>query len=166
VKALFQAVRQSYGEGRSAAFFALRRMLAVHETAEEEIVHPAARRTLANGTAIVDARLNEERRAKKTLSELEHLDVDSARFDALIGAFEMDVLTHAEAEETLEFEQLANQLDPTRLERMQRAAEFAETIAPTRPHPGIESQAANLIVGPFASMVDRVRDAIQLRGKS
>jgi len=47
---------------------------------------------------------------------------------------------------------------------MERAAELAEAVAPTRPHAGIESQGANLIAGPFASMIDRARDAIA--GKS
>jgi hypothetical protein len=37
----------------------------------------------------------------------------------------------------------------------------AEAIAPTRPHPGVESPMANLAVGPFVSLLDRVRDAIK-----
>ena len=36
----------------------------------------------------------------------------------------------------------------------------AEAIAPTRPHAGVESAKANFMVGPFASMLDRARDAI------
>lgn len=43
-------------------------MLAVHETAEEEVVHPAARRTLAGGNELVDDRLAEESEAKDMLS--------------------------------------------------------------------------------------------------
>ncbi|AKU94979.1 hypothetical protein AKJ09_01643 [Labilithrix luteola] len=43
---------------------------------------------------------------------------------------------------------------------MRTAAELAENVAPTRPHAGIESAAANLIAGPFASMMDRARDAL------
>jgi hypothetical protein len=41
---------------------------------------------------------------------------------------------------------------------MREAVSVAESFAPTRPHPELESQAANLIVGPFASMLDRARD--------
>src|SRR4051794_6725501 len=44
IKSLFSEVRSASGEQRREAFFALRRLLAVHETAEEEIVHPAARK--------------------------------------------------------------------------------------------------------------------------
>jgi hypothetical protein len=37
----------------------------------------------------------------------------------------------------------------------------AEAIAPTRPHPGVESAKLNFALGPFASMLDRARDLIQ-----
>jgi hypothetical protein len=47
---------------------------------------------------------------------------------------------------------------------MRRAVEIAESTAPTRPHPGVESAPANMLAGPFASMLDRARDLIS--GKS
>ena len=45
--------------------------------------------------------------------------------------------------------------------RMAAAVRAAEAIAPTRPHPGVESAKLNFIAGPFASMVDRARDALK-----
>jgi hemerythrin superfamily protein len=160
VKAMFENVISQSGDSRSEAFIALRRMLAVHETAEEEIVHPAARRALPDGEAVVQARLREENMAKRTLSELEELDIDSAEFDAKFRALQRAVLAHAESEEREEFGRLASYLDPSRLASMRRAAEIAEQFAPTRPHAGVESAAANILVGPFASMIDRARDAL------
>lgn len=160
IKAGFKQVQTSFGEERKTSFLALRRLLAVHETAEEEIVHPAARRALANGEAVVDARLQEENEAKKVLSELEDLDVDSAEFIRQFALLEASVLFHARAEEENEFEQLGMLLDGGRLESMRKAVTFAESVAPTRPHPGVESAVANMLVGPFASMLDRARDAI------
>lgn len=164
IKAGFEQVRASAGEQRKTQFVALRRLLAVHETAEEEIVHPAARRALANGDVIVDARLQEENEAKKVLAELEDLDVSSAEFERQFVLLQSSVLLHARAEEENEFERLADELDTDRLEKMRKAVTFAESVAPTRPHPGIESAAANMLAGPFASMLDRARDAIS--GKS
>ncbi|MFO0612174.1 MAG: hemerythrin domain-containing protein [Polyangiaceae bacterium] len=161
VRTLFQLVFETSGDERASAFHALRRTLAVHETAEEEIVHPAARQALPDGDIVVAMRLAEERAAKEMLVELESIDLDTEAFERGLVSLEQAILTHSDAEEVTEFDRLANELDPTRLERMQRAVEFAETIAPTRPHPGIESRAANLFVGPFASMIDRARDAIQ-----
>lgn len=160
IKALFSEVKAARGERRAKAFYALRRLLAVHETAEEEIVHPVARRKLSNGEAIVAARLQEEREAKSTLAALEKLDLDSDTFAVNFMEFESSVIEHAEAEEREEFAQLATELDPQQLVRMRRAAELAEAVAPTRPHAGVESAAANFIAGPFASMVDRTRDAL------
>lgn len=152
-------VNEASGKAREEAFVSLRRLLAVHETAEEEIVHPAARRALPNGATVVDARLQEENEAKKLLAQLETLDVDSAEFGTLLARLERSVIVHATAEEREEFAELASVLDQKQLERMRRAAEFAEKIAPTRPHPGVESATANMLTGPFASMLDRARDA-------
>ncbi len=159
VKSLFTTVLGAKGQHRADAFRQLRRTLAVHETAEEEIVHPAAR-ALPGGDAMVAARLKEENAAKTALVELEKLDVDSSEFTAKLRKLQTDVLAHAESEEKLEFDRLSTQLDPPRLQRMQKAVAFAESVAPTRPHPGMESAAANMLAGPFASMVDRTRDAL------
>src|SRR3954447_25867675 len=99
IKEGFRSVGAARGEDRTMAFRALRRLLAVHETAEEEIVHPAARRAIPNGEAIVDARLREENEAKKVLSELEKFEVDSAEFDAKFRTLEASVVSHADSEE-------------------------------------------------------------------
>ncbi len=148
------------GQERADAFVALRRLLAVHETAEEEIVHPAARKALANGEVVVLARLQEEKQAKTLLTELEELDVDSSEFERKFTLLQSSVLMHARAEEENEFELLADALPADRLEHMRKAVTFAERVAPTRPHPGVESATANLLAGPFAAMVDRARDAL------
>jgi hemerythrin superfamily protein len=164
VKGLFEKVEAASGEERAKAFFSLRRMLAVHETAEEEIVHPAARRALPDGEVVVAARLREENEAKTALARLETLEVDSREFETAFRALKASVIAHAESEEKEEFERLGSRLDPARLDRMRKAVEIAEAIAPTRPHAGVESATANLLAGPFASMIDRSRDL--LTGKS
>ena len=70
------------------------------------------------------------------------------------------VLDHAQNEEAEEFPVLAKQLDEGDLKLMTTAVRAAEAIAPTRPHPGVESAKLNFAVGPFASMLDRARDLI------
>jgi hemerythrin superfamily protein len=160
IKELFSQVRATRGDLRESAFTELRRLLAVHETAEELIVHPAARKTLAEGDSIVNIRLQEENKAKKELSALEELAIDSPEFEAQLGTLAMDVLAHAQAEERQEFQPLGQSLEAEQLEKMRRTVELAERFAPTRPHPGVESQAANLLLGPFAAMVDRFRDLV------
>jgi hemerythrin superfamily protein len=160
IKAMFEGVLNASGEQRRDAFFDIRRTMAVHEAAEEEIVHPSARRALPNGDAIVEARLREENAAKTALALLEKLDVDSPEFEAQFRTLKMKVLAHAQSEEKEEFEKLPNVFQQEQLERMAKAVQIAEAIAPTRPHPAVgETAAANFLAGPFASMIDRARDA-------
>lgn len=160
IKELFSETLNATGKDRKEPFVKLRRLLAVHETAEEEIVHPRAKRKLSNGRDVVAARLEEEHDAKKVLAKLEKLDVASQEFVTELATFRDAVVKHAEQEEKQEFANLQKELSSEERERMGRAAKLAEAIAPTRPHAGVESQVANLMAGPFAAMLDRARDAI------
>ncbi|MFG2085313.1 MULTISPECIES: hemerythrin domain-containing protein [unclassified Spirillospora] len=160
IRDLFDEVMHSEGRERKEAFRALVRLLAVHETAEEEIVHPVARR-LPGGDGIVDDRLAEEREAKELLSELDGMDTDDPAFLKSIDKLRIDVLTHARAEERYEFDRLAGQFSPVQLKGFAAAVRAAEATAPTHPHPGTESATKNLLAGPPAAMMDRVRDMIR-----
>ncbi|ORW91578.1 hemerythrin [Mycobacterium sp. IEC1808] len=164
IKSMFAETLSASGKDREKAFVGLRRLLAVHETAEEEIVHPRAKRKIADGAAVVGKRLEEEHEAKTVLQKLEKLDVDSAEFTRHLTELRDAVIDHAEHEEKDEFAKLSEELSEDELARMGRAAKLAEAIAPTRPHAGVESQAANLTAGPFAAMMDRARDAIMGKG--
>lgn len=88
------------------------------------------------------------------------MDVDSDEFITELAKFRDAVIDHAEHEEHEEFDKLHRKLDADDLERMVKAVQAAEAIAPTRPHPGVESAALNFAVGPFASVLDRARDLI------
>ena len=74
-----------------------------HETVEEEIVHPRAKRKIANGQHVVSARLEEEHEAKTMLKELEKLDVDSEAFSRQLQELRKAVLDHAKQEERDDF---------------------------------------------------------------
>lgn len=162
IKDMFDEVLYaSEPKARERAFVDLRQLLAVHETAEELIVHPRARQEISDGEAIVDARLREENEAKQQLSQIEKMDVDSQEFIEALTKFRAAVVDHAEREEHDEFDKLGKKLSGDDLTRMAGAVRAAEAIAPTRPHPGVESPMENLALGPFASLLDRARDAIE-----
>ena len=162
IKELFsETINAPDKDKREDAFFQLRSLLAVHETAEEMVVHPRARKEIEDGEAIVDARLHEENEAKQQLQKIEDMDIESSEFKNTLISFQRDVIDHAEHEEHEEFSKLGEKLSDDDLKKMAGAVRAAEAIAPTRPHPGVESQAANVAAGPFASMLDRARDAIQ-----
>ncbi len=155
-----EVLHASNPEAREEPFAKLRQLLAVHETAEEMIVHPRVRRESDRGDAIVDARLTEEHEAKELLSQIEKLDATSQQFIDELTKLREAVLDHAEQEESQEFPVLQNKLDVDDLKRMGSAVRAAEAIAPTHPHAGVESAKLNFAVGPFASMLDRARDLI------
>jgi hemerythrin superfamily protein len=159
IKGLFSVVETSTGAQRRDAFHRLVRLLAVHETAEEEVVHPAARR--AGLQDVVEERLREEHGAKELLQQLDELGPDAPEFPDRLRELRQDVAEHAEHEETTEFPRLREQHDRERLLAMAKLVRAAEATAPTRPHPGVESGAANAMVGPFAAIADRARDAIR-----
>jgi hemerythrin superfamily protein len=161
IRNLFDEVEKTKGDDRRDAFHRLVRMLAVHETAEEQIVHPFARKATEGGEGVVSDRLEEERKAKEALSHLETMDVEDAEFLPALLALRTDVMEHARAEERYEFSQLVRLNDPDKLATMAKAVKAAEAAAPTHPHPGTESAAKNAAVGPFAAVMDRVRDAIR-----
>jgi len=160
IKALFAQVKAGRGQQKQQAFNDLVRLLAVHESAEEQVVHPAARAEA--GDAIVEARLHEEDEAKHMLSQLYDLGVDAPDFDSRFEAFELDVLAHATHEEQQEFPELRRSTDPDKLRRMAGAVRAAEAISPTRPHPAAgESAVGNMVMGPPVAIFDKMRDAVR-----
>lgn len=165
IKALFARVLDAPADQRRGIFEDLVRLLAVHETAEEELVHPLARSKVRGGESVVDARLAEEKAAKQHLSEIYDMGVDSPQFTGRIEALRDAVLAHAEHEEHEEFQQLRRAVDEERLLKLADAVRMAEKTAPTRPHPGAQSATANVALGPPLAIFDRVRDAFRDAGR-
>ncbi|MFD7233308.1 hemerythrin domain-containing protein [Streptomyces sp. NPDC059881] len=161
IRNLFDEVEAATGTERQDAFRRLVRLLAVHETAEEEVVHPFARRYLSGGEEVVEDRLAEEKAAKETLATLDDLDTNDPTFMPQFMKLRKDVQEHARAEERYEFTHIRRSTDATNLAAMAKAVKAAEAIAPTRPHPGVESAAANVALGPVAALIDRTRDTIR-----
>lgn len=160
IRSLFAEVRTSSGEAKQRSFEQLRRLLAVHETAEELITHPRVR-LAEGGNDVVDARLEEETASKKLLAELDGMSVEDPGFDPAFLVLEEAVLAHASAEELEEFPLLLADADDAALQRMATAVKVAAALAPTHPHPSVgSSMTTNLLAGPMASLVDRTRDAV------
>ncbi|MCD9877144.1 hemerythrin domain-containing protein [Streptomyces guryensis] len=161
IRELFDEVANAKGEDRARHFHDLVRLLAVHETAEEEVVHPFARKHLDGGELVVKDRIEEEEKAKSALSRLDDMDPDSPEFLDQFAALRQDVLAHAANEERYEFADFNRVADRGRLETLARAVQAAEALAPTRPHPGTDTALKNVAVGPVAAVVDRTRDVVR-----
>jgi hemerythrin superfamily protein len=162
IEDLFREVLDAVDDHKHAAFEELVQLLSVHETAEEEVVHPLARTT--GESPPVDARLEEERLSKEMLQRLYAAGPDDPKFEADLLNLRLVVLGHAKREERYEFPQLRRLHAGTRLQAAALAVRAAEAVAPTRPHPGVESATKNLLVGGPTAIVDRVRDAVRGAG--
>ncbi|QMU76715.1 hemerythrin domain-containing protein [Streptacidiphilus sp. PB12-B1b] len=159
VKNLFAQVEAATGQARQERFDELRQLLAVHEIGEEIVLRPVAEK--AAGEQEADARNAEEKEANKVLAELEKLDVDGAEFAAKFAEFQKAVLAHAEHEEREEFPAVREHCSPQERQEMGRRLLKAEDKAPTHPHASAAgSPTAQKVVGPFAAMVDKARDAL------
>ncbi|MFJ1454951.1 hemerythrin domain-containing protein [Nocardia wallacei] len=161
IRQLIDQVRAADGAGKREPFEDLVRLLAVHESAEEEVIHPAARRVYV-ADHVVESRLREEEKAKQALAELHDLGVEHRDFDAKFDAFATAVIDHAEHEEREEFERLREDSSAAERAGLATAVQMAEATAPTRPHPAAGSSGpANLLAGPPLAIFDRVRDTVR-----
>jgi hypothetical protein len=149
------------GQAKQDAFDDLVRLLSVHETAEEELIHPLSRGLVPGGDPLIDDRLEEERQANEILARLVKEGADADGFDAALLLLRNAVLMHARHEERYEFTQLRAKVPAAQLRALAPAVRAAEALAPTRPHPGTESATANLLAGPILAVADRTRDLIR-----
>jgi hypothetical protein len=161
IRSLFARLETAGEEQRTDLFRELVTLLAVHETAEEEVVHPFARRTIEGGEEVVYERLREEREAKKLLVSLEGVGPDAPEFPVLFDRLRVAVLAHAQAEERDELVRLRAQTSPDERKAMAVGVKAAEALAPTHPHPGTETVTENVVAGPLLAIMDRTRDVIR-----
>ena len=159
IRELFSEVQSVDGEHRQHAFDELRALLAVHETGEEMVLRPVSKDVA--GEAVADARNHEEEEATQVLYELEKMDVGSPEFLSQLALLEQAVNDHAEHEEREEFPLVIAECDEDKRQTMGTKIRAAEKVAPTHPHPSAAgSTTAQYVMGPFASLLDRSRDAL------
>jgi len=148
------------GPDKEDRFRRLVEKLAVHETAEEEVVHPLAR-DITDGKTVVERRLDEESQGKSALAELEKMGVDAVGFDEAFDRLRSAVLDHAEHEEQEELPRLRREVEADRLASAAGMFRAAERMGPTHAHAhSPESATGNLLVGTFVAAADRARDAL------
>jgi hypothetical protein len=161
IRDLFTEVEASTGQARRNAFERLVTLLAVHETAEEQLIHPLVRTGVEGGGDIADDRLAEESAAKEMLARLEDLGPDAVEFPSLLAELRVSVLTHAHNEEAYEFRYLRREVATAQLKPLVGMVRAAEAVAPTHPHPGVESATANIVTGPVVSLFDRTKEMVR-----
>jgi hemerythrin superfamily protein len=140
------------------------RALAVHAAVEEQFVYPLIRHELDDGRAHADEAIEEHQRVKQLLADLEKQEPGSSEHSATLQQVIDEVRHHVEEEEAEIFPKLREATDAKTLERLGTVVEEAKKVVPTHPHPLVPGTAtAQLVAGPWAAMVDRVRDVIDAR---
>lgn len=145
----------------SQQFSALTNLLVRHEVAEEEILYPEVRRALPDGNRLAEDRIHEQSEAEELLSEMERAGAHNERFSGMLAKLRTAVQEHAQKEESTVFAALGSALDQEHLNRLGGQYNKAKALAPTHPHPGApDSPPGNIAADPVATVVDRVRDAV------
>lgn len=159
---LLERFHDTPADQRDEAFCELTYTLVRHEVAEEEVVYPALRRYVDGGDDLADMRIAEQAKAEELLAEMERAGVMSAEFPAMFNTLRSEVLAHAEAEEQSVFPELTTSVKADELLELGKRFDMAKKLAPTHPHPHVpDTPPGNLVLGPVAAVVDRVRDAVR-----
>lgn len=160
IERMLERVDRTTGTERRDAFEELARKLVVHETAEELLVHPLLQHTDAEPVA--DEMLEQEHEVKRSLSELDGIDVTSDDFERRYMRLRGDVLSHARQEESDEHPLVAAAESPEHLDDLGGIFELADRAATMRPHsdaPG--ASPVILALGPALSVSDRVKESLE-----
>ena len=139
--------------------------LVKHSVAEETQVYPRVEKQVDKDEA--EHSKEEHAEAEETMKRLERMDAGDPEFDGAVAELIREIRHHAQEEESRLFTELRASLSREELVDMAAEVEAVKKFAPTRPHPMTPNEAGvRLAVGPVASLLDHLRDAVSGRGKS
>jgi hemerythrin-like domain-containing protein len=134
-----------------------------HAVAEDVLVYPQVAKKVSEQEA--ERARREHHEAEETMQRLEGLDPDDAAFDDALATLMREIREHIAEEEGEMFVHMRQTFSDDELRSMGKRVEAFKKVAPTRPHPSVPNEPGpRLAVGPIASLIDRMRDAISGRG--
>ena len=138
--------------------------LVKHSVAEETQVYPRVEKQVDKDEA--EHSKEEHAEAEETMKRLERMDPGDPGFDDAVAELIREIRHHVEHEESRMFTELRTTFSQEELVDMANQVEMVKKIAPTRAHPMTPNEAGvRLAVGPVASLLDHLRDAVSGRGK-
>jgi hypothetical protein len=139
--------------------------LVQHSVAEETQVYSRVEKQVDKEEA--EHSKEEHAEAEETMKRLERMDPEDPEFDAVVAELIREIRHHVEEEESRMFTEPRAAFSREELVDMADKVEAVKKIAPTRAHPMTPNEAGvRLAVGPVASLLDHLRDAVSGRGKS
>jgi hemerythrin-like domain-containing protein len=138
--------------------------LVKHSVAEETQVYPRVEKQVDKEEA--EHSKEEHAEAEETMKRLERMDPDDPGFDDAVKELIDEIRHHVQHEESRMFTELRAGFSRDELVEMAEKVEAVKKIAPTRAHPMTPNEAGvRMAVGPVASLLDHLRDAVSGRGK-
>ena len=138
--------------------------LVKHSVAEETQVYPRVEKRVDKEEA--EHSKEEHAEAEETMKRLERMDADDPSFDDAVVELIREIRHHVQEEESRMFVELRATFTREELLDMATQVETVKKLAPTRPHPMTPNEpGVRLAVGPLASLIDHLRDAVSGRGK-
>jgi hemerythrin-like domain-containing protein len=138
--------------------------LAKHSVAEETQVYPAVQKKIDKAEA--EHSKHEHAEAEKTMKRLERMDAADPGFDSAVLELIKEIRHHVQEEESRMFTELRASFSREELVEMAEKVESVKKLAPTRAHPLTPNDATiRAVLGPVASLLDHLRDAVSGRGK-
>jgi hemerythrin-like domain-containing protein len=138
--------------------------LVKHSVAEETKVYPRVEKQVDKAEA--EHSKEEHAEAEETMKRLERMDPGDPGFDDAVAELIREIRHHVEHEEGRMFTELRAQFSHQELVEMAQQVETVKKMAPTRAHPMTPNEpGVRLAVGPVASLLDHLRDAVSGRGK-
>jgi hemerythrin superfamily protein len=138
--------------------------LAKHSVAEETQVYPAVEKKIDKEEA--QHSKHEHAEAEKTMKRLERMDAADPGFDSAVLELIKEIRHHVQDEESRMFTELRASFSREELVAMAEKVESVKKLAPTRAHPLTPNDATvRAVLGPVASLLDHLRDAVSGRGK-
>lgn len=138
------------------------RELSIHAAVEEQFVYPAMRLKIEGISDEVDHSIEEHSEVKQLLADLEKLDPEAKKFTQTMEEVISSVRHHMEEEQDDLFPRFRDASTDDFRENLGILVEKAKSVVPTHPHPLVPGTAtAQLIAGPWASLVDHTRDLLR-----
>jgi hemerythrin-like domain-containing protein len=139
--------------------------LVKHSVAEETQVYPRVEKQVDKGEA--EHSKEEHAEAEETMKRLERMEASDPGFDDAVAELIREIRHHVEHEESRMFTELRATFSHDELVDMAAKVETVKKLAPTRAHPMTPNEAGvRMAVGPVASLLDHLRDAVSGRGRS
>lgn len=135
--------------------------LSVHAAVEEQFVYPLVRVKLTKGGLQADHAIEEHAEVKQLLADLEKQEAGTAEYTKTMNSIIESVRHHVDEEEGSLFPELRDATDASTREKLGTVVDKAKGLVPTHPHPLVPGTAtAQLVAGPWATVMDKVRDLL------